>query len=162
MWQLRITAENENQENYHPKLRNLIINHCLILIILSSCNRKYDFGYNEDKSGYMANVDCLRKNYSKIFNPLSPRSPIYFSPTSVTKHAVCGELFLVMQRHGIAYVSFEKDSTVAFYSLPKGMTSKQFILVLITARVNIQDKIKKDIKLIEKIDSNCYELEKAN
>jgi hypothetical protein len=67
-----------------------------------------------------------------------------------------------MQRHGIAYVSFEKDSTVSFYSRPQGKNNKQFILVFTTTRVNIHNKIKKDIKLLDKLDSNCYELEKVN
>jgi hypothetical protein len=149
-------------ENCHTGVRCKFIIYCLILIILSSCNRKHDFGYNEDKSEYMANVNCFRQNYSKIYTPLNHTPSIYYSPVSVTKHAVCSELFTVMQKHGIAYVNFERDSSVAFYSLPQGINNKQFILIFITDRIKIHDKIKKGIKLIDKIDSNCYELEKVN
>ena len=147
-------------ENYRPKLRYTFIFCCLISI--SSCNRKHDFGYDEDKSEYMANVNCFRQNYSIIYTPLNHTPSIYYSPLSATKHAVCGELYTVMQKHGIAYVNFERDSSVAFYSLPQGINNKQFILIFITDRIKIHDKIKKGIKLIDKIDSNCYELEKVN
>jgi len=149
-------------ENCRSKFKYIFVFFCLISIVLSSCNRNYDFGYDEDKSEYLTNVNCLRENYSKIYNPRNHRSPTYFSPVSATKHAVCGELFLIMQKHGIAYVSFEKDSTVAFYSRPQGINNKQFILVFTTTRINIHDKIKKGIKLIDTLDSNCYELEKVN
>ena len=149
-------------ENYRSKLKYKFVFRILILLVFSSCNRNYDFGYDEDKSEYLANVNCFRENYSKIYNPRNHRSPTYFAPVSVTNHAVCGQLFLVMQKHGIAYVSFEKDSTVSFYSRPQGINNKQFILVFTTTQINIHTKIKKDIKLLDKLDSNCYELEKAN
>jgi hypothetical protein len=147
-------------ENCRPKLRYIFIFCCFISI--SSCNKKHDFGYDEDKSEYMANVNCFRENYSKIYNSRNHRSPTYFAPVSVTNQAVCGQLFSVMQKHEIAYVSFEKDSTVSFYSRPQGLNNKQFILVFTTAQINIHTKIKKDIKLLDKLDSNCYELEKVN
>jgi hypothetical protein len=110
----------------------------------------------------MADVKCFRQNYSKIYTPLNHTPSIYFSPASVTKQAVCGELYTVMQKHGIAYVNFERDSSVAFYSYPRGINNKQFILIFITDRINIHDKIKKGIRLLDSLDSNCYELEKVN
>ncbi len=147
-------------ENCRPKLRYTFIVFCLISI--SSCNRKHDFGYDEDKSEYIANVNCFRQNYSKIYTPLNHTPSIYFSPDSISKHVICGELYTVMQKHEIAYVNFERDSSVAFYSHPQGINNKQFILIFITDRIKIDDKIKKGIKLLDSIDSNCYELEKVN
>jgi hypothetical protein len=139
-------------------VRCIFIFYFLFLIVVSSCTKKFDFGYNCDKAAYMANVNCFRENYSSIYDSLNPTPSIYFSPSSVTKHAVCGELYSVMQRHKVDFVNFERDSTVAFYSgVQKG---KQFILIFITGRINIHDKITTDIKILDKKDNNCYELEK--
>jgi len=149
-------------ENCYQKVRHLFILYFLILVVVSSCNQKFDFGYSNDKATYIANVNCFRENYSIIYNPANSTPSIYYSPSFVTKHAVCGELYTLMQRHGIDFVNFERDSTISFYSVvQKGIMDKQFILMFITDRGNIHDKITADMKILDKKDSNCYELEKV-
>lgn len=148
--------------NYYPKVRYIFIFYFLILIIVSSCNKKFDFSYSNDKAAYMANVNCFRENYSIIYNSGNSTPSISYSPSFVTKNAVCGELYTLMQRHGIDFVNFERDSTVAFYSIvQKGIMDKQFILMFITDRRNIHNKIPTDMKILNKKDSNCYELERV-
>jgi hypothetical protein len=131
----------------------------ILVFLMNACSRPYDFEYKEDKAAYLDVVDCLRNNYSKIYDAANPTGPIYYSTTSYTPHALCGQLSFIQQRHALKYIKFEADSTVSFYSLTNGLADKQYILMFIPDRMNIQSKITPGMKVIEKKDENCYELE---
>jgi hypothetical protein len=131
----------------------------ILVLLINACSRHYDFEYKEDKAAYMDVVHCLRNNYSKIYDSANPTGPIYYSTVSYTPHAVCGQLSFIQQRHALKYIKFEPDSTVSFYSLTNGLVDKQYILMFIPGGMNIQRKITQEMKVIEKNDENCYELE---
>ena len=137
----------------------------IITCAFLSCSSKkiFDFNYNKDKTSYINNVNCLRTNYSVIWRYLNSTEPIYYSPSGVTEHAVCGYMYNIIKNNSIDMISFERDSTVSFYS-PTGHSSndKQLILMFITRNIKIQDKITPNLKLLQRIDSNCYELEINN
>jgi hypothetical protein len=131
----------------------------MVSAIMSSCNRSTIFEYAEDKEAYINIVQCLRENYLKIYTPLDTEGSINFAPISESEHGLCANMFVVLQRHNIEYVKFERDSTVSFYSHPHGLKDEQFILIFVPHGVNIKNKLTGEMKILNKMDEKCYELE---
>ena len=149
------------EDFFRIKLHKLLF-YTVILISASSCGKKFDFGYESDRTSYLEMLTCFRNNYSIIFNARDSESSISYSPLFVTKNAFCGDLHTLMQKHQIEFVNFDRDSTVTFYSIVQhGIKNRQYILMFIPRLKSIHDKISTDIEIVKKKDSNCYELVKV-
>ena len=143
------------------KIGNILFVSVLLSILNSSCHSKYDFEYNANKNSYIKGVKCLHTNYNLIFTSSRIENSVSLYTTDLVQGDFCNDLLELMKKHSIDFVNYYKDSTIAFYaSSNDGIKKKQHILIFEMPNRKIAEKISTDMRVVAKLDTSCYLIEK--
>jgi len=126
-----------------------------------SCNQTPDLSFEANKIEYIQAVNCLIDNYTSIFSTAGTKNSVDIYNTEKISNKYCESFLKLLERHSIAIVSYERDSTILFYSKnTEAIKSKQAILVFTNNRKKLDTRLTSDMKLKSIKGNGWYELEK--
>src|SRR5688572_5309127 len=88
----------------------------LIVIVLCSCNTNFDLDFDSNKDEYNQAVNCLYKNYKFLFPPGQNKASIDVYNSERVTNEVCGSVINLLEKHSVSIISYDRDSTIWFYS----------------------------------------------
>jgi hypothetical protein len=134
----------------------------IILFTLCSCTQSPDLNFEENRDAYRKAVACLDSSYASVFSSNGSNSEtIYNSERVSDRNRCCEDLLRLLEKQSVSMVTYDKDSTVAFYSRTiGGIKSRQRILLFTRKASNLKEKLSFDKKLISEKGGGWYELER--